>query len=213
MTADFNKAAAMAAETLVKYSVKKTPVSVLPILDQMDNVIVISFAEMGEISGIDRKEILPIFGKFRDAVTSVHNGDQYIVAYNSLLPFAMIQKALARELAHIVLKHKEPSPEAAEEAQCFAAHLLCPRPLIHSIQAIGIRLTEDLIANLTGIFDQTLIQIRHIPGTAVPFSLNRFVRSQMMPFIVNFFDYYQTVRPKDGSALADLGTFMEGYEE
>ena len=34
-----------------------------------------------------------------------------------------------------------------------------------------------------------------------------------MPFIVNFFDYYQTVMPKDGSALADLGTFMEGYEE
>ena len=213
MSADLNRAATLAAETLMKYSVKKTPVSVMPILDQMDNVIVISFAEMGKITGVDRKDILPLFGKFRDAVTSIHNGEQYIVAYNSLLPFAMVQRGLARELAHIVMKHKEPTPESAEEAQCFATHLLCPRPLIHSVQATGIRLTEDLLANLTGIFDQALTYTRRIPATSVPAGLNRFVRSQLMPFIVNFFEYYQTVMPSDGSAVADLGTFMEGYEE
>ena len=213
MTADLDKAAVMAAETLIKYQIKKTPVSPLPILEQMDNVIVISFSEMGDLAGMDRKDVVPLFGKSRDAITSIHGGSSYVVAYNSLLPFAMVQRGLARELAHIILQHKEPSPEAAEEAQCFASHLLCPRPLIHSVKATGIRFTQDLLANLTGVFDQTLHYIRHIPKTNVPPGLNRFVRSQFMPFIVNFFDFYQSVMPQDGSALADLGTFMEGYEE
>ena len=213
MTPDYNAAARAAAETLVRYSIRKAPVSPLPILEQMDNVIVISFAELGDITGMDRKEIAPMFGKNRDAVTSVHGGNKFVVAYNSLLPFGMVQRALAREMAHIILRHEEPSPEAAEEAQCFASHLLCPRPLIHSIQATGIRFTEDLFANLTGVFDQALCNMRHIPGTDVPPGLNRFVRSQFMPFIVNFFEFYQSVMPQDGSALVDLGSFMDGYAE
>ena len=34
-----------------------------------------------------------------------------------------------------------------------------------------------------------------------------------MPFIMNFFDCYRTVMPEDGSAMVDLGTYMDGYQE
>ena len=213
---NLDNAATLAAETLVKFNVKFAPVSPMKILEQMDNVIVISFSEMSERAGVDRRDILSAFGRIRDAITSIHEesgSKKYVVAYNRLLPFSMIQRALARELAHIVLQHGDPTEETAQEAECFANHLLCPRPLIYSIIATGIRFTEDMLANLTGVFDQTLISIRHTPGTNVTPGLNRFVRSQFMPFILNFLDYYRTVMPKDGSAIADLGSFMDGYEE
>ena len=216
MTLDYNKAAIAAAETLIRYNVKSAPLSPLRILEQMDNVIVISFSEMSDMSGIDRSEIIPIFGKNRDAVTSIHfeNGKKtYIVAYNRLLPFNMIQRALAREMAHIVLKHEGNTETEKEEALCFEHHLLCPRALVHTVQASGMRITVELLANLTGIFDQSLLYMRHLPGTDVPARLNCFVRSQFMPFFLNYFDFYRTVMPKDGSALADLGTYMDGYQE
>lgn len=216
MTPDYTKAAVKAAETLVRSGVKTAPISALPILSQMENVIVISFADLGDFAGINQRDFTPLFCKNQDAVTSIHteNGKQiYLVAYNSLLPFAMIQRALAREMGHIVLKHTGCAPENTEEALCFAHHLLCPRAIIHAIQAFNLRVTSDLLANLTGVFDQDLVSIRRIPGTNVPSGLNRFIRSQFMPFIMNFFNYYQTILPKDGSALADLGTYMDGYVE
>lgn len=216
MSPDYTKAAIKAAEALVRYGVKTAPVSALPILSQMENVIAISFADLGDFAGISQHEFAPLFCKNQDAVTSIHteNGRQiYLVAYNSLLPFAMVQRALAREMGHIVLKHEGCNQANAEEALCFAHHLLCPRPIIHAIQAFNLRMTSDLLANLTGVFDQNLISMRHIPGTDVPAGLNRFIRSQFMPFIMNFFNYYQTVRPNDGSAIADIGTYMDGYVE
>jgi len=216
MNPDYNKAAVKAAETLIKYGVKTSPVSPLPILEQMDNVIVTSFAEMCDSSGMKPCDLKPLFGKNQDAVSSIHteNGKSwYVVAYNSLLPFSMVQHALAREMGHIVLRHEGSSPENSAEAICFAQHLLCPRPLIHAIQATNIRLTTDVLAKLTGIFDQCLTCIRRTPGTSVPASINRFIRGQFMPFVINYFEYYVSVLPEDGSAIADFGTFMDLYEE
>lgn len=216
MKSDLNKAATAATETLIRYSVQTTPVSPLRILEQMDNVIVISFSEVSDSTGISRSEFVSLLGKNRDAITSVHseNGKKtYVVAYNRLLPFTIIQRALAREMAHIVLNHDGSSAENEKEAECFSVHLLCPRPLIHAIQATGMKITVDLLSNLTGVFDQFALCMRHLPGTSVPSALNRFVRGQFMPFFANFFEYYQYMKPQDGSAVADFGTYMNGYEE
>ena len=218
MTPDYDKAATAAAQTLMKYGVKATPVSPLPILKRIDHVIVKSFAEMSDAAGMERKDLVPMFGRNRDAISSVHTkeGRQiYVVAYNGMLPFNMVQRALARELGHIVLKHQDNTPENKAEAECFAYHFLCPRALIHFMQVTNVRITMDLLANLTGMFDQSLIYLRRIPETHVPANLNKFVRSQLMPFMFNLFDYYQYehVMLHDGSALADFGSFMDGYEE
>ena len=213
---DYTKAATKAAETLIKYNVCKTPVSPLPILQRMENVIVVSFEEIGSLSGIQRADVLETFGKCKDAFSSIHtkNTNQvYIVAYNALLPFNMLQRALAREMGHIVLNHTERTQENEKEAQCFAQHLLCPRAMIHAMQAISLRITEDLIGNLTGIYQQYLVDLRRTPGVNVNEQLNRFVRSQFMPFILNFYEYYRDVMPQDGSALVDFGTYMDNYRE
>ena len=219
MTPDYERAAIKASETLIKHKIGTAPIDPLPILKQTPGVLVFTFQEMSDNSKIDRKEILDDLGcRNQDAVTTVFVEDdslKYVVAYNRMLSSGMISRALARELGHIVLGHDGSKPEDVrnEEAKCFAHHLLCPRPLIHSIQATGIKLTVETLGNVTGFYDYCLSCIRKQPSVKVPAELNRLVRDQFMPYVMNLFEYQRYASLKDGSALADLGNYMDDYEE
>lgn len=219
MKPDYQRAAIKAAETLIQHGIKAAPVSPLPILKNTPGVIVVSYEEMSEEMGMDRDCVISMFGQHsRDAFTSVNivNGKkQYLVTYNRYLPYHIIQRALARELGHIVLEHDGSRPEEVrnEEAKAFAHHLLCPRPLIHAISATGIRITNEVLGSMTNFTDVCMSCIRKTPGTDVPAEMNRTIRDNMMHYILNFFSFQQAVMHRDGSALADLGTFMEGYAE
>ena len=216
---DYQSAAIKAAEVLIQYGICTAPVDPLPILKSWPGVFVVSFTEMSEHLGINRQDLVSICGNDnQDAVTSVHlSGDsvRYIVAYNQRLPFHIVKRALARELGHIALGHDGTRPEDVrnEEARCFAHHLLCPRALIHSVQASNLRLTTELLGNMTGFYDLCLSCVRKTPGVSVPAELNRKVRDQFKPYFMNLFEFQRYASSKDGSALADLGTYMDGYEE
>ena len=219
MMPDYTKAAIKATETLIQHNICTAPVDPLPILKNTPGVLVITFEEMSNQTNIDRKEILDTLGcKNQDAVTTVivDGSDlQYVVAYNRMLSSGIISRALARELGHIILGHDGSRPEEVrnEEAKCYAHHLLCPRPLIHAIQATGIKLTVETIGNITGFYDYCLSCIRQQPSVIIPAEMNRQVRDQFMPYIMNLFEYLRYASLKDNSALADLGHYMEGYAE
>ena len=57
-TADLDRAATAAAETLIKYHVNSAPVAPLRILKSIPGVIVLSFAELALGMGMERKELL-----------------------------------------------------------------------------------------------------------------------------------------------------------
>lgn len=219
MTPDYETAALRAAETLATYGINSAPVDPLPILKKYPGVFVISYQSMSDDVSMSRSCVMEQFGEYsQDAFTSVNivNGKpQYLVTYNQLLPQFIVSRALARELGHIVLGHDGSRPEEVrqEEARCFANHLLAPRALLHSIQATNLRLTVEVLGNLTGCYDHCLSCIRRLPATHVPSDLNRRIRDSFMPYMLNFFNYQRVARHSDGSALADLGTYMEGYEE
>ena len=218
MTPDYQKAAIKATETLIQYQIGTAPIDPLPILKKTPGVIVLSFEEMSQKTNIDRKEILDTLGcKNQDAVTTVFLDDdlKYVVTYNRMLSSGIICRALARELGHILLGHDGSRPEEVrnEEAKCFAHHLLCPRPLIHLFQATGIRLTVEMLGNVTCFYDHCVSCIRKQPAVKVPAELNKQVAEQFMPYITNLFEYQRYASLKDGSALADLGAYMDYYEE
>ena len=219
MTPDYRLAAIKATQTLIQYNVTTAPVDPLPMLKRTPGVLVLTFEEMSERTNINRQDILNIYGcKNQDAVTTVFlDGDdlRYIVAYNKMLSSLIIDRALARELGHILLGHDGTKPEHVrnEEARCFAHHLLCPRPLLYSIMASGIRLTVEMLGNVTGFYDYCLSCIRKQPGVEIPADLNRAVRDQFLPYIKNLFEYQHYASMKDGSALADFGSYMVGYIE
>ena len=218
-TPDFDKAATAAAETILKYHVSAAPVMPLPILKKMPGVIVLSFAELAEKVGVGRESVLSTFDTGnRDVVTTVSevNGKlRYIVTYNQRMPFYMLQRSLARELGHIVLRHDGSRPEdiRSEEAVCFARHLLCPRPLIQALVDANVPLTMETVGNITGCHERCMRGIRRTPSAHVPAELNRAVKEQFAEYIANFLDCRFAFPDEDDSPLADFGTYMDGYEE
>ena len=219
MTPDFDRAATAAAEILIKYGISTAPVDPIPIFKKADNFNVVTFTEMSRMVGVDREDILSSFDSgSHDAVSSVYlkNGkSHYLVAYNMRLPQYIVQRALAREMGHIVLGHDGSRPQEIRnaEALCFAHHLLCPRALIHAIQESGIRITTEVLGNTTGCYERCLIGMRREPCTHVPADLNRQVHAQFQDYIKEFLDFQSFLSQEDDSMIANFGTYMDGYEE
>lgn len=219
MTVDLDRVAIMASETLVKYHITTAPIIPLPILNAIPNVFVVSFTEMADSTGLDRKDLVTMFGaENQDAVTlvkEIKGKTKYFIAYNQRLPFYMLQRSLARELGHIILGHDGSKPEdvSMAEALYFARYLLCPRPLIKAIMDSGIPLTIEVVGNLTGCYGRFLAGLRSTPGAHVPVELNRKVRQQFDDYIHNVLDYQMVMSQEDDSSLANFGSYMEGYED
>ena len=219
MTPNFERAATAATETLIKYRVCTAPVAPLPILKSTPGVLVLSFTEMADEIGIERKELLDKYNRTsRDAFTlarEVNGRLRYFIGYNMLLPDYLLQRALARELAHIVLGHDGTRTDEVRmmEAMFFARHLLCPRPLIKAIQDANIPITVETLGLITGCYERCLIGMQKSHGVCVSPELNRLVRDQFKAYVENFVDCKSILTINDGSALVKFGTYMDGYEE
>ena len=219
MTPDYERAAIAAMEMLVKHRISSAPVLPLPVFKRTPGVLALSFTEMSARLGLDRDNVLTAFEtESHDAVTSIHLDDgklRYLVTYNQRLPFYLLQRALARELGHIVLGHDGSKPEDVRmaEAYCFAYHFLCPRPLIHAIRQSGIPFTVEVLGSMTGCYERCLQGMRKTPAVHVPADLNRQVRDQFADYISNFLDFEHYLSKSDESMLANFGTYMDGYEE
>ena len=219
MTPDYDRAATAAAEILIKYDVRTAPVDPIPIFKKAPGFNVVTFTEMSMQIGMDRHDLISSFEvESHDAVTSAYmkNGrPHYLVAYNMRLPQYLVQRALAREMGHIVLGHDGTRPEDVRnaEALCFAHHLICPRALIHAIQERGARITTEVLGNTTGCSERCLIGMRREPATHVPPELNRKVKEQFSEYLDEFLDFQEYLSRDDDSMIANFGTFMDGYEE
>ena len=218
MTADYQNAALLSAETLIRYQITAAPVSPIPIIKSLPNVLLLPFAEMALKIGEDRDRIINTFGESQDAVTSVHfasGGLRYVVAYNQRLPSYIVQRALARELGHILLRHDGSRPDDVryEEAITFARHLICPRPLIKALLDSGIRLTVETLGNVTGCYERCLAGLRKTPGVSVPAEMNRRIREQFADYVADFIRFQPIISRDDETPIADFGSFMDGYED
>lgn len=219
MTPDYDRAATAAAEILIKYDVRTAPVDPIPIFKKAPGFNVVTFTEMSKQIGMDRRDLISSFeAESHDAVTSAYmkNGKpHYLVAYNMRLPQYLVQRALAREMGHIVLGHDGSRPEDVRnaEALCFAHHLICPRALVHALQESGTKITTEVLGNTTGCYERCLIGMRHDPPTHVPAELNRKVKELFSEYVSEFLDFQSFLSQGDESMIANFGTFMDGYEE
>ena len=219
MTPDYERSAVAAMQMLIKHGITSAPIDPLPVFKRSPGVLVLSFTEMSNQIGMDRDNLLTSFEtENHDAVTSLHLDDgklRYLVTYNQRLPMYLLQRALARELGHIVLGHDGSRPESVRmaEAYCFAHHFLCPRPLIYAIQQSGIPFTVEVLGAMTGCYERCLQGMRKTPSVHVPADLNRKVKEQFSDYISNFLDFESYLSKSDESMIANFGTYMDGYEE
>ena len=160
-----------------------------------------------------------MFGENQDAATfrlGMDIGDvKYVVVYNMRLPYEIIQRAIARELGHIVLGHDgqtRPTDVRMAEAMCFAHHLISPRPVISMLRQ-AFPVTMNVLTDTTGCSDDCVAELRKIPGAHVSKELNREVKNLFERGISEYIRFYQASAKEDRSPIVDFGTYMEGYEE
>ena len=129
---DLLRAATLALETLIKHRVSFAPVSPLPILKATPGVIVMSWADMAATVGMDRSCVLDnLSDQTRDATTVIdlHGGrPHYLIGYNRQLPTYMADRALARELGHVVLSHDGTGPEDVWMEEASSVGGISPSP-------------------------------------------------------------------------------------
>lgn len=219
MKPDFDRAATMAMKTLIDNHITGTPIDSLSVLLKQPGVRVMSFTKFAMQAGIERHDLVPMFGGNQDAAT-FHldmdiDGVKYVVVYNMRLPFDIIWRGVARELGHIVLGHDgitRPSEVRLAEAMCFAHHLISPRPVINMLRQ-GIPLTMNVLTATTGCSDECVDDLRNIPGVHVPPELNREVKDLFARGISEYISFYKAAKKADHSPLIDFGTYMDNYEE
>ena len=219
-TPDYDRAASAALRLLIDNHVSETPINPLPILLNYPGVRVLPYTNIANEAGIDRKDLVPIFGN-ADAATfhlDMPGMDdvKYVVVYNMRLPFEIIWRAIARELGHIVLGHDgvtRSMDARMKEAVCFSHHFISPRPVLHFLRQSGLPFTLNVLTNTTGCADECVQEMQTIPGAHVPADLNRQVRDLFVPHLLEYVEFYRSANKQDTSPLLDLGTFMDGYEE
>lgn len=139
--ADYHRATRNAYRTLIATGIDNLPVDVTAICGRCRNTKVLSFMEVRELLDNDYEPLID--GPSRLAFTmrhtigdTIHNlilwNDEEISRSSGLYRFS-----LAHELGHIVLKHTCADYVAELEANCFAQHLLCPRPVLEVLQPAG----------------------------------------------------------------------------
>ena len=219
MKPDFNKAATMAMEMLIANEITETPVDSLSILLKYPGVRVMSFTRFAAQAGVERHDLVPLFGENQDAATFNLNmnidGVNYIVVYNMRLPHEIILRGVARELGHLVLGHDgktRPSDVRLSEAMCFAHHLISPRPVVKMLQN-AVPLTMNVLTATLGCSDECVDDLREIPGAHVPPELNQKVKALFERGINEYIRFYKAANKADKSPVIDFGSFMDNYEE
>lgn len=220
MQPDYEKAAAKALEILIENNITETPIDSLSILLRYPGVRVLSFTRFAQHAGMDRHDLVPLFGENQDAATfhldmSI-DGVNYVVVYNQRLPFDIIWRGIARELGHIALWHDgqtRPTDVRMKEALCFAHHLISPRPIINLLRESGVPVTMNVLTATTGCSDSCVEDLREIPGVHTPPELNRKVRDLFARSIGEYVRFYKASQKPDNSGIIDFGTYMDNYEE
>lgn len=219
MIPDFDKAATMAMKTLIDNGITETPIDTLSILLKYPGVRVISFTKFATQAGIEREELVPLFGANQDAATFNLDmnieGVEYVVVYNMRLPYEIIMRGIARELGHIVLGHNgitRPYEVRMAEAMCFAHHLISPRPVIRMLQD-SLPLTMNVLTATTGCSEDCVDELRNIPGAHVPKEINNKVKDLFARGINEYIQFNKAAKKEDKSTLVDFGTYMDNYEE
>lgn len=124
-----SRAAAMAYRVLIRRGVSALPVHPLEILSACRNTVVWADVTAAERLKIPREALLGQLAN-AEAITfrqTIQGETRFIVVYREGGNPARLRFTLAHELGHRLL-HRGDEPNMEREADCFASHLLCPRP-------------------------------------------------------------------------------------
>lgn len=221
MLPDYDRAATLAAETLITQRINRLPVQPEKIIPTIPNTVLVPYADAARIMNISREDVLVMTDPAKDAVTYVlnlSNGQHYYaVAYNAKKPFDRLRFTLAHELGHILCGHIGVKEESVREAEAdhFARHLLVPRAFSALLRRRGIPPIDTNFFNVAGctpLMLQRLITDAH--ASHIDKHLNRKLREQFIDYLDYLLDNdYLVKEASENDHILPHTNHMEGYEE
>ena len=216
---DCTTAATQAARALIKFNISRTPIYPQQILQASKYATMISFGDKSEIERVVGTNAL-ITQEHEDlvwtsALVAEDKTEHYLFTVNRYAPMGKLKLAIAVELGHIYLGHgfnMMGSEKATMEAECFAIHLIFPRPLIKLLQERGVVLTKEMFSRIFGDCEWCLDSIIQSKPVRISPELNRLVKEQFTPYVDRLDDIGIFMIDKQGEEL-DLSRYMKGYEE
>lgn len=133
-------AAEKAYRCLLRLNTDRLPIRPEAILQLCRGTALYTYQEAMQVLGMTSDAFERQFGGGEGFTWRVELSDgttRYLVCYRADGNRARLRFTLAHELGHIVLHHRGASPGEETEADCFAAHLLCPRPFLRKMQLAG----------------------------------------------------------------------------
>lgn len=151
---DYFRATNLAYEVLSYYDLT-LPINLFKVMEQFENLIVISYSEVANRFNMKYSDFLKIASSEHGYLQrSKRDPCKAYIIYNDWKDERSIRFTLAHELGHYVLMHKEENKISDKEASCFARNLLCPIPVgeILEIESVSDYMNtfgiSDLMANV-----------------------------------------------------------------
>lgn len=209
-SSDCITAATQALRALNKFKISRTPIYPQQILQASMIATMLTFdgveeSEEGYVTIIKHAEMQRKDG-------SPHH--LFYVDQNA--PIGHMSLTLAEQLGHIYLGHNEDRMDDGKdrEAECFAIHLLFPRPIIKLLMERGYVFTRKSFAQIFGYCDWCIDSITNAPPVNVSPELNHIVKEQFDPY-VKILEEMGRLTPTrwPNDEPLDLNRYMAGYEE
>lgn len=148
---DIDRAATMALRSLVACRVRTLPVNPAELLGKCRNTRLLSLTEASELLNTPEEELADRFSG-AEAWTYRFQTRQgqvlYLVCCKKGGNPGRLRFSLAHELGHIVLGHQRGGWREETEANCYASHLLFPRPVLRRLAAQGQPLYAEQLAQV-----------------------------------------------------------------
>ena len=219
-TADCTTAATQALRALIKFGISRTPIYPQHILQHSQYATMITYDKESEIDEI----------VFNSSIDSLHGSDiyvstsfvdtkgedHYLFIVNRFAKMGQLKLALAIELGHIYLGHGSLLRNKTRkklEAECFAIHLVFPRPVIKLLSERGFVFTKKTFSRIFGDCEWCLPSLLNAKPVHVSPELNRLVKEQFVPYINTLEGIGILDLPTVGDDVLDFSKYMDGYEE
>lgn len=148
---DVDRAATMALRSLVACRVRTLPVNPAEMLARCRNTRLLSLEEAAELLDTSEAALAECFSgaeAWTYRFETAQGKALYLVCCKKGGHPGRLRFSLAHELGHIVLGHQRATWLEEAEANCYASHLLFPRPVLRRLAAQGQILYEEQLAQV-----------------------------------------------------------------
>lgn len=178
---DLSAAAQAAYETLLAAGVRSFPVDPGELTAHLPHVRLMSYRQAAAALQITESE-LRWDAPSQDAFTLCEQREgsrRFLILFEEGMPLPRRRFTLAHELGHVLLGLHPEDPRAEMLMNCFAAHLLCPRPLIRLMARCVCPLPQDWLCRMTGLSPGAIKMILSSPGPRVDEAIEKRLAQQL----------------------------------